>query len=112
SALSLDGPVHNLTVRTGGIEPQEAMRIAPEPFGDRSLHRDFLSDVELRSTVMCEQRNRDDQEAKSDGESPRKLISHCDASAINAFKSRRAKSTRRELRRQSVGLIRTHSTIT
>jgi hypothetical protein len=69
--------MHYLTVSTGSVESQEAMRIAPEPFGDSPLHSDFLSDVELRGPVVCEQGSRKDQEAKSDSESPHQPISHC-----------------------------------
>src|SRR5262245_65304937 len=39
--LGLDGPVHQLTIRARGLESQETMRIAPEPFRDRSLDGDF-----------------------------------------------------------------------
>jgi hypothetical protein len=69
--------MHHLTVSPWGVESQEAMGIAPEPFGDGPLHRDFLSDVELRGAVVCEQGSRNDQEAKSYSESPRQPISHC-----------------------------------
>src|SRR5262249_4949005 len=77
-ALHLDGPMHYLTISARGVEPQEAMRIAPEPFGDRPLHRDFLSDVELGGAVMCEQRNGYDEEAKSYSEDPHDRVLHCD----------------------------------
>ena len=42
------------------------------------VHRDFLSDVELRGAVVCQQGDRSGQEDKSDAESPQKSISHCD----------------------------------
>jgi hypothetical protein len=67
--------MHHLTVSTGGVESQEAMRIAPEPFGDGSLHRHFLSNVELRGAVVGEQGNRNEQKAKS--YCGRQPISHC-----------------------------------
>src|SRR5258705_6844259 len=54
------------------------MGIGPEPFDDRPLHCDFLSDVELRGAVVCQQGDRSGQEDKSDAESPQKPSSHCD----------------------------------
>jgi hypothetical protein len=54
------------------------MGIRPEPFDDRPLHRDFLSNVELRGAVVCQQGDRSGQEDKSDAESPQKSMSHCD----------------------------------
>src|SRR6476646_8095853 len=54
TTLRLDSPMHHLTISPCGVEAEEAMRIAPEPLSDRSLHRDFLSYVELRGAVVCE----------------------------------------------------------
>src|SRR5512138_3406670 len=80
AALRLHSPVHHLAVIARGVEPQEAMGIGPEPFDNGPLHRDFLSHVELRGAVVCEQRNRKRQEAKNYSDTPHQAIFHCDAS--------------------------------
>jgi hypothetical protein len=61
----LGKPMFDVTLVVCDVEPQNAMRIGPEPFDHCSLHGNFFRRVERCAAMMCNEWNTEEQKANN-----------------------------------------------